>query len=286
MEFNYVSQLIEGSSDYKNNIWWTDGMVIIEPSDQEVRSFHWTYEDGKYSIQNCTDSDQASDVIYSFAAQSGLSADMIFGLSNFMLSLISAASKPKMIADCTRNFDGIWDFSIQVEDYLTLKKKTPASVPKRSKTNQDHVEFEDRKTSYIFGFEYNPKSNLRKLRYKLYPQKSWWNYRWDVRYRSFEDLAKIICKHLPQYYVEEEISESMKALIKHAEKQEQLRLEQQAQQEHQERLKLEQQKQFLHNIMLNQDCVDSMHADSSPPEDSDLDTMISSNYDPLEDLNY
>ena len=217
--FDCVSNLIQSSTDYRNDICWTQ----CKPT--HGSGLHWVrVSDSVYRIDNCIDFEQASRTIFEFAQKSKVDADLIFGLSNFMLSLIPAACKPKIFADYSQDFNGLWDFSLRIEDYLILlKKKAPASLPKYAKAELD---FKETKTSYIFGLEYDPEHKLYKLRYKLHPQKTWWGYRWDPRFRTSDDLAKVIFRELPQYYIEEQISASMKALIKQSEQQEQLDLQQ------------------------------------------------------------
>jgi hypothetical protein len=159
---------------------------------------------------NCIGAPEAYEVILSFCNETGIDKDRVFALSSLMLALIPLINSPKIVADYSKDFNGIYDFQLTVDDYVkVLKNKKPTSKPRRDPKKKYLPEYKEIKVLYIFGLEYDPKTNLWKLRYKLYPQRAYWGFRYEEKYRSFEELLEFAAKDLVHYYREEQVDISI-----------------------------------------------------------------------------
>lgn len=159
------------------------------------------------NIPNCINSKEAFKEMKVFASATGIEIDKIFALTAYLLALVPYTNEPKAIAECSLDFDGVFDFSFTIDDYVkVLKNKRPTSKPKHDPKKKKFVpEYKDVKATYIFGLTFDPKTGLIRLRYKLYPKKNWWGLRYEEKYRSFKDTLKFLTNDLLHYYAEEDV---------------------------------------------------------------------------------
>lgn len=157
-------------------------------------------------LTGCINSQDACKTILEFCKHSGIPKDRMLSLILFLLSSVPEVNEPKVVADFSLDFDGIYDFQFILDDYTqVLKNKAPTSKPKRDSQRKSYVpEYKEVKSSYIFGLQYDPRTKLMKIRYKLYPQRSWWGFRYEEKYRTFDDLLEFIARDLIQYHKEDQ----------------------------------------------------------------------------------
>ena len=188
---NEVKKLIENNSEYAKLLEWKENFPAVK-------------------IPDCINSYDAYKILRTFAKEAGLDKDKVLALTTFLIALIPLINEPKAIADYSKDFNGIYDFQFTVDDYMkVLKNKKPTSRPKNDSKKKYVPEYKEVKVAYTFGLEYNPKTKLMRLRYKLCPQKHWWGFRYEEKLRSFEDLLKFIAMDLVQYYNEDHVEISI-----------------------------------------------------------------------------
>lgn len=186
---NAVRSLVKDNQDYPKVLGWFENPPVIK-------------------IQDCINSYDAFKTLRSFCKEVGLDKDKVLALTELLLSLIPLVKVPKAIADYSVDYNGVYDFQFTIDDRIKiLANKKPTSRPKNDKKGKQYKpEYKEVSASYIFGLEYNPKTKLMRLRYKLYPQKHWWGFRYEERLRPFEDFLAFAVKDLI-YYLNEDLSE-------------------------------------------------------------------------------
>lgn len=183
---NEVKNLIKDNENYPKLLEWIENFPVVK-------------------IPDCINSYDAYKTLRSFAKEAGITRDKILALTTFLIAIIPVLNQPKAIAEYSKDFNGVYDFQFVIDDLVkVLKNKKPTSRPKNDTKHKRYVpEYKEITVSYIFGLEYDPKTKLMRLRYKIYPQKHWWGFRYEERLRPFEDLIKFIVSDLISYHSED-----------------------------------------------------------------------------------
>lgn len=185
---------------------------LIKDNDEYLKLLSWTKTgSNSFIIDNCINSADAFNTLAKFSEVSGLDLDRIHALTVPLLAMIPIANEPKAIADFFLDFEGLYDLQFVIDDSVqVLVNKRPTSHPKNDKKHKKYEpKYKQVKTAYIFGLEYDPKTKLIRLRYKFYPQKHWWGFRYEERFRSFDNLLSFIVRDLIPYHNEEQVEVSI-----------------------------------------------------------------------------
>lgn len=172
---------------------------LIANDSKYPKLLSWEKRGPVTKIENCINSFSAGKALIAFCKDAGIDKDRLFALTQLLIALIPAISEPKVIAEHTVDFEGNYDFRFMLDDYVKILKKKPTSRPKSMKKEKQIPVYVETKVSYTFGLEYNPKTKLWRLRCKIYPQKSWWGFRFEEKYRSFDDLLSFVAQDLIRY---------------------------------------------------------------------------------------
>lgn len=178
----------------------------IDTDSKYPKLLSWERKGPAMKIQDCINSFSAGKTLIAFSKEVNIDPDRLFALSQIVISLIPVINTPKAIADYTVDFDGNYDFQFIVDDYMKiLKNKKPTSRPKNILPDKKYVPiYKESRVSYTFGLEYNTRTKLWRLRCKLYPQKSWWGFRFEEKYRSFDELLLFVTRDLLRYYQDDQ----------------------------------------------------------------------------------
>lgn len=184
---------------------------LIKNNTEYPKQLSWKKKGSSLEIPLCINSLDAYKTVCAFAKDADLDVDKILALVLLLLSLIPIVNEPKAIAEYSIDYNGVYDFQFIIDDFVkVLTNKKPTSRPKNDKKQKKYVPvYKQIKSVYTFGLEYDPKTKLMRLRYKLYPQKHWWGFRYEERLRSFEDLLSFVVRDLVPYHNEEQVEISV-----------------------------------------------------------------------------
>lgn len=183
-ELHYAQELTKDDPKYPKLFYWEENRPVVKIPQIEA----------SYGIVR---------KMQQFSRESGISTDRLLALTSLLLEYIPYSANASVSCSWEQDFEGVWDFEFILTDVVKILNKKPVSTPKNDpKARKWYPEFVPTKTQYLFGINYDPESKLYRLRYKLYPSKSWWGFRYIEKLRPFDSLIEYIYNSLHPYIIE------------------------------------------------------------------------------------